>query len=408
MKTLAFIAVLLLAALAPASAAMVDRSQTGNDIVGTILGVDGLATVAMPGANPSAAVVNMVVHPQDVITTGPRARVFIQLIDNTELTLGEQGQMTIDDYAFDEQDNTRNRAVYTFVKGAFLYVSGLIAKKENPDVTVNIPYGSIGIRGTKFWGGMIDDDYGIIVGEGAVEVKTAAGATTLTKGQATTLVDKSAPPGRPENWAKDKIDRATATVTLKAPDVIGERMKQNAERNQLLRTRHREILELREEKTLLKEQGVIDNNSTFQSEAEIHEKVQELKKEQAQKLGTTVKSKLDNVTTAVTAPDAAATTTITKTVTDTAKTIVNNVVSDQPAASVTPLSETLRNTVDGSKVNTSIIHATPMRRAPTESAVENAVQDSGNTATGTVKETVEKTTDTLKSGARALLNNKSE
>ena len=96
-----------------------------NDVVGTILDVEGqVSIVTSEGSAP--AVVNGDVHPGDVIATGSGGRAFIQMIDNTELTLGENGQMTVDQYTYNDKGAADNGAVYTIIKGAFLFVDGLL------------------------------------------------------------------------------------------------------------------------------------------------------------------------------------------------------------------------------------------------------------------------------------------
>src|SRR5690606_10605176 len=117
---------------------------------------------------------------------------------NTEITLAENAQFTVDEYSYNPQDKAKNYATYSVMEGAFLYVSGLLAKKEIPDVTINVPQGSIGIRGTKFWGGAIDGAYGVIVGDGKVQVTTKGGSVSLTRGQGTHLRNRFEKPDSPK------------------------------------------------------------------------------------------------------------------------------------------------------------------------------------------------------------------
>lgn len=218
-----------------------DVAKDETDIVGTILEVEGEATITGADGKSQPAVVNNPVRTNDVLATGPKSRLYVMLIDQTELTLSENGQMSVDEYFFDDSDNTDNSATYSVVKGAFLYVSGLVAKKEKPDVTVNIPSGSIGIRGTRFWGGEVDGEYGVLVGDGEVEVDTGtATKARLKKGEGTTLRGRGIAPDPVKAWGKPKIDKAVQTVTLKRPEVVGKRIEtEKRERQQYLRERHK-------------------------------------------------------------------------------------------------------------------------------------------------------------------------
>lgn len=271
MKTLSLIAFFLLVITAPAFAA-------SDDIVGTILEVEGAATVTVPGNPPAPAAVTMAVHPGDVIETGAGARVYMQLIDNTELTLGENGRMTIDDYNFDPSSSAENSATYSIVKGAFLYVSGLIAKRPDPQVTVNVPVGSIGIRGTKFWGGEVSGTYDVIVGDGEVELNTGGGKVRLKKGQGTSVKARGAAPAPAKAWPQDRINKAVATVALKNPGKVGERMKRNAERNEMLRLMHREKII---ERKLMKEEGIKPEDA---KKPEARERLKRLQEEKARRM----------------------------------------------------------------------------------------------------------------------------
>lgn len=241
---------LMLFVAAPAAHAQTDAT---SDIVGTVLEVEGAATITMQGvAQAQPLKVNMPVHTGDIIVTGPAAKAYVMLIDNTELTLSENGQLSIDDYNFNDRDSTNNSATYSVLKGAFLYVSGLVAKKENPDVTVNVPQGSIGIRGTRFWGGEVDGEYGIVVGDGEVEVDSGAGTKTrIRKGEGAAFKGRGKPMDKPKIWAKERIERATKTVALKNPADVGRRIQANAPRRELLRDRHREIMQKRIEQRRL-------------------------------------------------------------------------------------------------------------------------------------------------------------
>jgi len=234
-KTCATIVLAFTLLIAPAAHAQ-RKIAVGSPIIGTILSVEGDAKVSSRTQDAHPATVNMMIRKGDIITTGNRARAYVMLIDNTELTLSENTQLDVSEYVFDEQDTSKNKAVYNIAKGAFLYVSGLVAKKENPDVTVNIPLGSIGIRGTKFWGGESEGVYGVVVGDGAVEVKTKAGAVKLAKGQGTNLRWNKAPEA-PSVWSKTRLDTAIKTISLKDPEAIGQRIKNNEGVRQELRKR---------------------------------------------------------------------------------------------------------------------------------------------------------------------------
>ena len=75
----------------------------------------------------------------------------------------------------------------------------------------------IGIRGTDFWAGPIDNQaLGVLLVEGAVSVSNAAGTQTPTQaGQGTNIAAPGAAPGPVTIWPADKVSRALAAVTFR-------------------------------------------------------------------------------------------------------------------------------------------------------------------------------------------------
>ncbi len=236
-------------AIAPVSFAHATTPAVPNDIIGTILAVEGSATIKpfnAPAHSPAG--LNTPVRAGDVLTTGESSRLFVQMIDNTELTLGEGAVMRVDQYAYHVKDSSRNGAVYSIAQGNFLFVDGLLGDTPNPNIQVNTPVGAITIRGTRFWGGTIDGTYGVLVGDGTVTLSNKAGTVTLNEGEATILATANDTPAPAQKWDADKIKRASDTVALKDIGEIGKRMQENAKRNETLLREHDTALKLNEQR----------------------------------------------------------------------------------------------------------------------------------------------------------------
>ncbi len=148
------------------------------------------------------------------VGTGEAARLELTFDDGTKLTLGEHATMTLDTFVYDPAQGTGKMTLS--VKGAFRFVSGQVSKLQNREVAVVTPLATIGIRGTDFWGGPIDDQaLGVFLIEGAVTVTNAAGEQVLdTSGQGTNIATPGAAPGAVTIWPQAKVDRAIATVTF--------------------------------------------------------------------------------------------------------------------------------------------------------------------------------------------------
>ena len=201
------IAMTLLASLACAPVRAQEAIGSVSRIQGEASGTRGGATQAL-GLNAQVLV-------NESVSTGAAGRLEITFKDNTRLTLGENAKLTLDRYIFNP--GTKRRMIRLKVVGAFRFISGKVANLARSDVTVTTPVASVGIRGTDFWAGPIDDQaLGVFLMEGAVQVSNAAGRQTLNQtGQGTNIARPGAAPGRVTLWPQDKIDRAMATVAFR-------------------------------------------------------------------------------------------------------------------------------------------------------------------------------------------------
>ncbi len=187
-------------------------------VVGTIIEVEGSATVTAKEGKAAAAKADAAVRMGDTFETSEKAKLLLVLVDGTELVLGGNGKLTVDEYVYTPEAEKDNKARYSILRGAFLYTSGLMGKTKAPDVLVETGYGTIGIRGTQFWGGEIDDAYGVLVNDGEIQFTTDVGRVLLNKGMGVMFKDKKDPPGAIRRWKETKVKRALAMVTLKNAD----------------------------------------------------------------------------------------------------------------------------------------------------------------------------------------------
>src|SRR5260370_21644523 len=73
--------------------------------------------------------------------------------DNSRFTLGPNAEFEVEKY-FQASGGTSGEEAFTsrVFKGAFRYVSGLIARNKRQNVRINVAVATIGIRGTHFEG----------------------------------------------------------------------------------------------------------------------------------------------------------------------------------------------------------------------------------------------------------------
>jgi hypothetical protein len=188
--------------------------SAAQDAIGRVSRLQGEASGTRNGATRDLAL-NSSVFLNEVVSTAETARLEVTFTDNTRLTLGEKAKLTLDNYVF---DSAAGKGTIRFgLVGAFRFVSGQVSKLASADVSVTTPVAVVGIRGTEFWGGPIDDQaLGVFLIEGAVSVSNAAGQQVLNlPGQGTNIAAPGAAPGPVTFWPPDKIGRAIATVTFR-------------------------------------------------------------------------------------------------------------------------------------------------------------------------------------------------
>lgn len=152
------------------------------------------------------------IYMNTTLATAQQSRALILFVDNTEITLGENSELTIDEYVFDPYDPVENKGEFS-IKGAFSWTSGLLSKRPDPEVTIKTTVGSIGIRGTQFWGGTIDGYYGVYVFDGLVDYSTQSGAVSLKPEDGVRTKDETSP-FNTDTWNGDQVRAALKTVAF--------------------------------------------------------------------------------------------------------------------------------------------------------------------------------------------------
>jgi len=104
----------------------------------------------------------------DKIETGTDGQLQILLLDQTVFTLGPSAGITLDEFMYDPA-NDDGKVKASMMKGIFRVVSGKVAHKKPENMSVDLPAGSIGFRGTNV-AGIIDGQRSMIVLLGPVGV----------------------------------------------------------------------------------------------------------------------------------------------------------------------------------------------------------------------------------------------
>jgi hypothetical protein len=176
--------------------------------VGTVERAQGRC-VAMFGESSRRLQEGDEVRQHDVLITSAGARLQIVLTDGTRVSLAEEAELLVDEFVFEPESNQGDLGLRALL-GAFEFSGGAVEDIPEPSVEVMTPVAMLGVRGTAFWAGPIDDGYGVLVLDGAVEVANRGGRVTLGPGEGTMLYSRDRAPTPVKPWGQAKIDRALA------------------------------------------------------------------------------------------------------------------------------------------------------------------------------------------------------
>jgi len=143
--------------------------------VGTVTRVQNQAQIG-----DATAVAGTPVHMNDRLRTGANARLQVTFRDNSLLTLGENANVVIDRFVYNRGKSTGEVALNA-TRGAMRFVGGSIEQLQTKKITVSTPVAALAVRGTDFWAGPIDGQYGVLLLKGNVRVSNRAGAVTLSR-----------------------------------------------------------------------------------------------------------------------------------------------------------------------------------------------------------------------------------
>ncbi len=148
----------------------------------------------------------------DIVTTAATGRVKLKFADETELTLGGDGEVVIDEFVFANADT--DTAVFKLAKGPLRMLAGAIESSNRAGLKIDTPVATIGVRGTDVFAELRGQQLSTALFSGyAVEVTNPGGITTLHPGEGTDAYGAQAPTPA-VSWAPDRINRALGLVSF--------------------------------------------------------------------------------------------------------------------------------------------------------------------------------------------------
>jgi len=115
------------------------------------------------------------------INVGKESGLDVRLADGTGLSVGENAEIRLDEFVYNPATNVVDGTI-KFTKGAMRFVGS----KAQKNVTIEVPAGTVGIRGTAFNLLVDRTRFEIEVVSGAVEIAIAGARQTLAAGESAT------------------------------------------------------------------------------------------------------------------------------------------------------------------------------------------------------------------------------
>ena len=168
--------------------------------IGKVIDIVGETEVIHADGTRETLAKDMPVYQGDVVETGDEAALKLVFVDESTLSVGDNGRMVLDELVFDPSSLKGSSAV-SVLQGLFVFVSGEIAQYNPEQITIRTPVGLIGVRGTA---GAVqaaqegEDNRIVLLPEkasdgqetvGAVKVSNQAGSVVLDEAYETTMVD---------------------------------------------------------------------------------------------------------------------------------------------------------------------------------------------------------------------------
>ncbi len=229
------IALFGLAAAANAQMPLAPSAAPNLTQIGVAAAVQGRVEITTPGAVGRIVHSGEAVYLGDTIKTDGVGTLQILLLDETVFTIGPNSSMVVDEFVYDPA-NDAGKVTAHITQGFFRFVTGKIAKKDPEKMKVNLPAGTIGIRGTMV-AGRVEGQRSFVAllgpgpqnsagsAPGSITVSNSVGVDTRSvsisrPGFGTTIEGVNQPPAPPVHIPQPELDALTG-VFGQGPQPVG-------------------------------------------------------------------------------------------------------------------------------------------------------------------------------------------
>ena len=230
------------------------------------------------------------IYLNETIYAGVGAGTQILLLDQSTFTIGEDSEVVMDTFVFDPETND-GKIVASVKQGSLKVISGLISKKNPDSLTVEVPEGTLGSRGTEFQTivsrGKTDT---LLIGPGknntlgmrpgAVLVGNSLGSTLLDNPYSMTSMTKGKAPGQAKKITKNQLKKFNKKMkALRVAKLSPEEKK--GKRKEMKKQLRKELKSMGFEKEEIK--SIIKENIQKDKEKKVAIKKERAEKKKAKK-----------------------------------------------------------------------------------------------------------------------------
>jgi hypothetical protein len=183
----------------PASAE--DRTQ-----LGTVERMEKIAG-ATHGADSRSLAIGDKVFQDDLLWTRSHGQLRINLLDGSNLSLGENAEVALDNSML----SGGGSAFMRVLNGAFRFSSGG-GEKASTAPRIETPFAVLSLRGTEVYGARFGRSLGFLVTSGQVEVSNDTGSVLLNEGEGTEVDSRKGELEAPRKWGAAKVKHIKALL----------------------------------------------------------------------------------------------------------------------------------------------------------------------------------------------------
>ena len=230
------------------------------------------------------------IYLNETIVAGAESGTQILLLDQSTFTIGEDSEVVMDTFIFDPATND-GKIVASVKQGSLKVISGLISKKNPDSLTVEVPEGTLGSRGTEFQTivskGKTDT---LLIGPGknntlgmrpgAVLVGNNLGSTLLDNPYSMASMTKGKAPGQAKKITKNQLKKFNKKMkALRVAKLSPEEKK--GKRKEMKKQLRKELKSMGFEKEEIK--SIIKENIQKDKEKKVAIKKERAEKKKAKK-----------------------------------------------------------------------------------------------------------------------------